>query len=186
MATSTGRNIIKDITKYSGTDYEINYQLQIRLSTYNQNNPSSVLKQSQEFSNETDFNGNKVPLGGKLNEFINNNNNAPSQNKNTKALYSDEFPFWDFNCKGKINNKVTEVTENEEIEEFGNEEIEEFGNEEIKEEFGNEEIKEEPKNWGIIIAIIAIIIIIIILVLVLNSGNTDGFFLGDFLGTIFG
>jgi len=161
MATSTGRNIIKDITKYSGTDDEKNYQLQTRLSTYNQNNPSSVLKQSQEFSNETDSNGNKKPLGGELNEYLNNNNNAPSQD-NTKALYSNEFPFWDFNCKGKINNKVTEVTKNEEsvITETENEESE-ITETENKENFGN--VTHKSTNVSIMIVILIVLVLLALL-----------------------
>ena len=114
MATSTGRNIIKDITKLSGKNDEDNYQLQTRLSTYYQNNPSKVLLHSQIFSNETDLNGNKVPLGGELNEYMNNTTNAPSQDNNVKALYSDEFPFWDFNCKKELDTEIIKKKKKEE------------------------------------------------------------------------
>lgn len=161
MASSTGKNIIKDLTKFSDTD-ETNYQLQIRLSTYYQNNPGNILSFSQKYSNEEDAVGNKIPLGGELNEYSNNINNAPSQDKSVKALYSNEFPFWEFNCKGKINNKVTEVTNTEK---FGNEETEEFGNEET-EKFGNEET-EKKTNWGKIIGIFFLMVFIIIISLII-------------------
>ena len=161
MPSSTGKNIIKDLTKFSDTD-ETNYQLQTRLSTYYQNNPGNILSFSQKYSNEEDSVGNKIPLGGELNEYSNNINNAPSQDKSVKALYSNEFPFWEFNCKGKINNKVTEVTNTEK---FGNEETEKFGNEET-EKFGNEET-EKKTNWGKIIGIFFLIAFIIIISLII-------------------
>ena len=153
MPSSTGKNIIKDLTKFSDTD-ETNYQLQIRLSTYYQNNPGNILSFSQKYSNEEDSVGNKIPLGGELNEYSNNINNAPSQDKSVKALYSNEFPFWEFNCKGKINNKVTEVTNTEK---FRNEETEKFGNEET----------EKKTNWGKIIGIFFLIAFIIIISLII-------------------
>ena len=167
MPSSTGKSIIKDLIKFSDTD-ETNYQLQIRLSTYYQNNPGNILSFSQKYSNEEDSVGNKIPLGGELNEYLNNINNAPSQDKSVKALYSNEFPFWDFNCKGEINNKVTEVTNKEQ---FGNEETEQFGNEET-EQFGNEEQFENDKtekktNLGKIIGTILLIFIIIIIALII-------------------
>ena len=153
MPSSTGKNIIKDLTKFSDTD-ETNYQLQTRLSTYYQNNPGNILSFSQKYSNEEDSVGNKIPLGGELNEYSNNINNAPSQDKSVKALYSNEFPFWEFNCKGKINNKVTEVTNTEK---FRNEETEKFGNEET----------EKKTNWGKIIGIFFLIAFIIIISLII-------------------
>tara|TARA_B110000037_G_scaffold201163_1_gene242293 strand:+ start:463 stop:1056 length:594 start_codon:yes stop_codon:yes gene_type:complete len=186
MPNSTGKSIIKDLTKFSESD-ETNYQLQSRLSTYYQNNPSNILLFSQEYSNEEDASGNKIPLGGEVNEYLNNINNAPSQDKSVKALYSNEFPFWEFNCKGQINNKVTEVKKEEETEvteEFGNEEFgnEEFGNEETKtdvteitEKFGNEETEKKTNLGKIIGTILLILFIIIIVLIILNKYDVIDF-----------
>ena len=174
MATSTGRNIIKDITKLSGKNDEDNYQLQTRLSTYYQNNPSKVLSHSQIFSNETDLNGNKVPLGGELNEYMNNTTNAPSQDNNVKALYSDEFPFWDFNCKKELDTEIIKKEEEEQKEE------------EQKEEFGNEESEKKSTNWGKIGIILSVILIFIILIIVTIKYNLiDGMAFSMLLESLF-
>ena len=94
MVSSTGKDIISDLIDYSNKNSdnsnEMNYGLQTRLSTFHQGNPSQVLLNSAEHSN------NGIPLGGPINEYLNNSTNAPSQN-NEKSFYSDEFPFLKIN-----------------------------------------------------------------------------------------
>lgn len=176
-------NITKDLTQFSDSD-EQNYQLQTRLSTYYQNNPKAVLLHSQKFSNEEDSFGNKIPLGGELNEYLNNINNAPSQDESIKAFYSDEFPFWDFNCKNETPENKTQVNETQEN--FGNETQEN----ETQENFGNEtqenETLENKINWGkIILTILLILFFIIIGLIILNKyGIIDFIFFTELLNII--
>jgi len=107
MVNSVGKNITNDILNYSNkvsqnnNDMDTQLKLQERLANWYQNNPASVLLNSEKYSGMRE-NGDHVPLGGRINTYANNIANRPPQNSSEQAFYSDEFPFWNFNCS---NNK---------------------------------------------------------------------------------
>ena len=151
MVNSIGKNIIKDLSKYSDNKskdpIQTAYDLQVRLSHWYQSNPAQVLLNSKKYSGEYE-NGMKSPLGGDINIHANNTTNAPSQNVDETAFYSEEFPFWDFNCDKSIEQPVKKEIKQEQ---------------EIKENFSNK--KENFSGITGILSITGIIMLIVIFII---------------------